>query len=149
MNFLTSSVVKVEDPSDGPHDFAEIQRSHITTFRAHHPAGAAARVSQGLVVIPIDSATAEQRAKYAAYVEARVPRTATPQGPARLLFAPDLLGTSAQIADTLHAHAAFREVTEVSFALPFGFADEDYVQMLTDIATRLGPALGWAPRTAT
>ena len=146
MNFLTSSVVKVEEPGDGPHEFAETQRSHIATFRAHHPAGAAARVSQGLVVIPVDSATAEQRARYAAYVEARTPRTATPQGPARLLFAPDLLGTSEQIAEALSAHVAFREVTEVAFALPFGFADEDYTQMLTDIATRLGPALGWQPR---
>jgi hypothetical protein len=45
-------------------------------------------------------------------------------------------------------HAAFREVTEVAFALPFSFADEDYEQMLTDIATRLGPALGWHARTS-
>jgi alkanesulfonate monooxygenase SsuD/methylene tetrahydromethanopterin reductase-like flavin-dependent oxidoreductase (luciferase family) len=89
MNFLTSSVVKAEQSGD----FAEIQRSHIRAFRAAHPAGAAARVSQGLVVIPTDSATAAQRAKYTAYVEARTPRTTTPQGPARLLFAPDILGT--------------------------------------------------------
>jgi hypothetical protein len=32
----------------------------------------------------------------------------------------------------------------VVFALPFGFAHEDYVQILTDMATTLGPALGWA-----
>ena len=51
-----------------------------------------------------------------------------------------------EIAEQLHAHAAFRAVTEVAFALPFSFADEDYEQMLTDIATRLGPALGWQPR---
>jgi alkanesulfonate monooxygenase SsuD/methylene tetrahydromethanopterin reductase-like flavin-dependent oxidoreductase (luciferase family) len=146
MNFLTSSVVKVEGAADAPAEFAEIQRAHIRAFRAHHPAGAAARVSQGLVVIPTDSASAAQRARYAAYVEARAPRTTSPQGPARLLFAPDLLGTSEQIAEALYAHAAFREVTEVAFALPFGFADEDYTQMLTDIATRLGPALGWRPR---
>jgi alkanesulfonate monooxygenase SsuD/methylene tetrahydromethanopterin reductase-like flavin-dependent oxidoreductase (luciferase family) len=146
MNFLTSSVVKAEDTADAPQGFAEIQRSHITTFRAHSPAGAAARVSQGLVVIPTDSASAAQRARYAAYVEARTPRTSSPQGPARLLFAPDILGTSEQIAEALYAHAAFREVTEVAFALPFSFDDEDYAQMLTDIATRLGPALGWRPR---
>src|SRR4051795_3106077 len=95
MNFLTSNVVRAE--VDGP--FAQIQRSHIETFRAHHPDGAAARVSQGLVVVPTDSATTEQRAKYAAYAEARTPRTATPQGPARMLFATDLVGTSNQIAE--------------------------------------------------
>ena len=52
MNFLTSSVVKVEDPADGPLDFAAIQRAQIRAFREASPAGAAARVSQGLVVIP-------------------------------------------------------------------------------------------------
>ena len=101
MNFLTSNVLRAEETED----FAEIQRSHIETFRAHHPDGAAARVSQGLVVIPTDSATPEQRAKYAAYVEARTPRTATPQGPARMMFARDLVGTADEIAETLYAHA--------------------------------------------
>jgi hypothetical protein len=31
------------------------------------------------------------------------------------------------------------------FALPFTFDHADYVQILTDMATRLGPALGWKP----
>jgi alkanesulfonate monooxygenase SsuD/methylene tetrahydromethanopterin reductase-like flavin-dependent oxidoreductase (luciferase family) len=141
MNFLTSSVVKAEESED----FAEIQRAHIETFRAHHPAGEAARVSQGLVVIPTDTASAEQRARYAAYAESRLPRTASPQGPARMMFAPDLLGTSEQIAEALYAHAGFREVREVVFALPFSFEPADYVQILTDMATRLGPTLGWQP----
>ncbi|WP_055589006.1 LLM class flavin-dependent oxidoreductase [Streptacidiphilus griseoplanus] len=141
MNFLTSSVVKAEESED----FAEIQLSHIRRFRAHHPDGDHARVSQGLVVIPTDSASAEQRAKYQEYVRKRTPRTATPQGPARLMFAPDLVGTSDRIAEQLYAHAAFREVNEVAFALPFSFDHSDYVQILTDIATKLGPALGWRP----
>ncbi|MEV5959269.1 LLM class flavin-dependent oxidoreductase [Streptomyces sp. NPDC051987] len=144
MNFLTSSVVRAADAADG-HDFAEIQLSHIREFRAHHPDGDAARVSQGLVVIPTDSATPEQRAKYEAYAAKRLPRTAAPQGPARLLFAPDIVGTSAEIVERLHAHAGFREVDEVAFALPFTFEHEDYVQILTDMATHLGPALGWRP----
>jgi alkanesulfonate monooxygenase SsuD/methylene tetrahydromethanopterin reductase-like flavin-dependent oxidoreductase (luciferase family) len=144
MNFLTSSVVKAENP-DETTDFAEIQLSHIRAFRAAHPDGAAARVSQGLVVIPTDSATPEQRAKYEEYAAKRTPRTTSPQGPARLVFAPDIVGTSAEIAERLHAHAAFREVDEVAFALPFTFGHEDYVQILTDMATRLGPALGWRP----
>lgn len=62
-----------------------------------------------------------------------------------MMFAPDLVGTSAEIAERLHAHAAFREVDEVAFALPFTFAHEDYVQILTDIAQGLGPALGRRP----
>ncbi|MEU5255389.1 LLM class flavin-dependent oxidoreductase [Streptomyces longwoodensis] len=144
MNLLTSSVVKAEDP-DGPWDFAEIQLSLVRAFRAAHPDGEAARVSQGLVVIPTDSATPAQRAKYEEYAARRLPRTATPQGPGRLLFAPDLVGPSAEIAERLHAHAAFREVDEVAFALPFTFEHEDYVQILTDMATALGPALEWKP----
>ena len=39
----------------------------------------------------------------------------------------------------------FQEVDEVAFALPFSFDHEDYVQILTDIAGKLGPALGWTP----
>ncbi len=147
MNFLTSSVVRAEEPAPPEEhwDFAEIQHAHIQAFRAAHPDGAAARVSQGLVVIPTDSATSAQRQKYAAYVAARTPRTASPQGPARMLFARDLIGTSDEIAEQLYAHAGFREVSEVAFALPFTFTREDYVQILTDMAQKLGPALGWHP----
>ncbi|MFJ9543302.1 LLM class flavin-dependent oxidoreductase [Streptomyces sp. NPDC101225] len=145
MNFLTSSVVKAEETEGPAFDFAEIQLSHIRAFRARHPDGEAARVSQGLVVIPTDSASPRQRAGYEEYAARRTPRTTTPQGPARLLFAPDVVGTSEEIAERLHAHAAFREVDEVAFALPFTFRHEDYVQILTDMATKLGPALGWKP----
>jgi alkanesulfonate monooxygenase SsuD/methylene tetrahydromethanopterin reductase-like flavin-dependent oxidoreductase (luciferase family) len=138
LNLLSSNVIRAEESED----FAEIQASQIRTFRAANPTG---RVSQGLVVIPTDSATDDQRARYAAYVEARTPRTGIPHGPARMMFAADLLGTSEQIAEALYAHAGFREVGEVVFALPFSFEHDDYVQILTDIATRLGPALGWRP----
>lgn len=143
MNFLTSNVVKAEESED----FATIQHSHIRTFREHHPAGAAARVSQGLVVIPTDSATPQQRAKYQDYVESRRARTSSPQGPGRMMFARDLIGTSTAIAEQLYADPAFAEVEEVAFALPFSFEHHDYVQLLTDIAQQLGPALGWTPRT--
>ncbi len=144
MNFLTSSVVKAGEPGETA-DFAELQLAHIRAFRAHHRDGDRARVSQGLVVIPTDTASPEQRRKYEEFAEKRLPRTAEPQGPARLLFAPDLVGTSAQLAEQLRAHAAFREIDEVAFALPFTFDHEDYVQILTDMATGLGPALGWRP----
>ena len=145
-NLLTSSVISPE-PGQEP-SFADIQQSQILAFREAAAAsgyGERARVSQGLVVIPTDSATSAQREKYRRYVEERTPRTLAPQGPKRMLFAPDLIGTSEQIAEQLHAHAGFREVDEVAFALPFSFGHEDYVQILTDIATILGPALGWSP----
>jgi alkanesulfonate monooxygenase SsuD/methylene tetrahydromethanopterin reductase-like flavin-dependent oxidoreductase (luciferase family) len=74
MNFLTSSVVKAEEPGD----FAEIQLSHIRRFRAHHPDGDRARVSQGLVVIPTDSASPAQRRTYEEFARKRLPRIAAP-----------------------------------------------------------------------
>ncbi|MER5355070.1 LLM class flavin-dependent oxidoreductase [Kitasatospora sp. NPDC002551] len=141
LGLLTSNVVRAEEAED----FAEIQRSQIAAFRAHHPLGARARVSQGLVVIPTDSATADQRARYHEYVRGRTARTTSPQGPARVMYARDLVGGSAEIAERLYAHAAFREVDTAVFALPFTFGHEDYVQILTDIATVLAPLLGWKP----
>jgi alkanesulfonate monooxygenase SsuD/methylene tetrahydromethanopterin reductase-like flavin-dependent oxidoreductase (luciferase family) len=145
MNLLTSSVVKAEESED----FATIQLSHIAAYRSARRdsgGGAGGRVSQGLVVIPTDTASAGQRDRYEQYARSRLARTVTPQGPARMMFAPDLVGSSAEIAERLYAHAAFREVDEVAFALPFSFEHADYVQILTDIAERLGPALGWQPR---
>lgn len=152
LNLLTSNITKPAPSdleTDGRWDFAAIQQRQIALFKRHHPDGDAARVSQGLVVIPTDTATPEQRARYEAYVAARTPRTAEPSGPPGpgLLAAPDLLGTSQEIAERLYADAAFREVREVVFALPFSFEHADYVQILTDLATSLGPALGWTPTT--
>lgn len=139
MNFLTSSVVKAEQSEN----FDEIQLSHVRAFRAAAPDGAGARISQGLVVIPTDTASAAQRNKYQQYAQSRLARTATPQGPARMMFAPDLVGPSEEIAQRLYASPAFREIDEVAFALPFSFEHADYVQILTDISSRLGPALSW------
>ncbi len=144
LNLLTSSVVKAE--TDDPGDFADVQLAQVRAFRAAHPDGDAARVSQGLVVIPTDGATDAQRARYEEYAASRLERTRAPQGPARMMFAPDLVGPSDELADRLHAHAAFREVDEVAFALPFTFAAEDYEQILTATAEHLGPRLGWTPR---
>jgi hypothetical protein len=100
MNLLASSVVKAEESES----FADIQLSHIRRFRAHHPDGDRARVSQGLVVIPTDSASAGQREKYLRYAESRTSRTTSPQGPARLTFEVDLVGASDEIAERLYRH---------------------------------------------
>ncbi|MFJ8441349.1 LLM class flavin-dependent oxidoreductase [Kitasatospora griseola] len=142
LRLLTSNVIKAEQDGE---KFANIQLGQIRAFQAAHPDGERARVSQGLVVIPTDSATPAQRAKYRAYAASRHARTLVPHGSARLLFAPDLVGNAEQLAELLYAHAAFREVDEVAVALPFTFEPEDYTQILTDLATRLGPLLGWKP----
>ncbi len=144
LNFMTSNVVKAEATDTAP-DFATIQRSHLDAFHRTHPSGTRGRASHGLVVIPTDHATPSQIARYQAYVDARTPRTAEPQGLARVMFARDLIGSSEQIAEALHADPAFQQVREALFPLPFTFEHEDYVQILTDVAERLGPLLGWQP----
>ncbi|MFB2585224.1 LLM class flavin-dependent oxidoreductase [Herbiconiux liukaitaii] len=140
-HLLTSSVVQGEEGDD----FAHNQWRQVSAYRRVHPAGSAARVSQGLVVIPTDSATPSQRARYEAYVASRAGRVGVPHGPKRMLFAADLVGSSSSIAERLLADPTFRAVEEVAFALPFSFEPEDYVQLLHDIAEQLGPLLGWAP----
>ena len=145
-NLLSSSVIFPEPDQEA--DFALVQQSQIQAFHEAAASSASpgrARVSQGLVVIPTDSASPDQREKYQRYVAERNPRTRAPQGPKGMLFAADLLGTSEEIAEQLYAHAGFQAVDEVAFALPFSFEPEDYVQILTDIAGKLGPALGWNP----
>ena len=63
-----------------------------------------------------------------------------------MMFAHDLVGTvRARSPNASTRTPAFREIDEVAFALPFSFEHDDYVQILTDMATRLGPALGWRP----
>ncbi len=143
LNYLTSSVVTTEGTDSL--DFATIQGEHIDAYLANHPDPTRARVSQGLVVIPTDTATPDQIRRYRDYAESRFERTRTPQGPRKMLFAPDLVGPSDELAEKLYAHAGFQRASEVAFALPFSFEPDDYVQIINDMATRLGPALGWTP----
>jgi hypothetical protein len=98
-----------------------------------------------LVVIPTDSASPEQIERYRAYAANRFERTLQPQGPRGMVISPDYVGTSDELADVLQAHSGFQRVEEVTFSLPFSFADDDYVQIITDMATELGPRLGWRP----
>lgn len=146
LNYLTSSVVNTEGTDS--RDFATIQGEHIDAYRANHPHPEKARVSQGLVVIPTDSATPEQTRKYKDYAASRFDRTLSPQGPRQMMFAADIVGSSDEIAEILFDHAGFLRAQEVAFALPFSFDEPDYLQIITDIAVHLGPKLGWAPKPA-
>jgi alkanesulfonate monooxygenase SsuD/methylene tetrahydromethanopterin reductase-like flavin-dependent oxidoreductase (luciferase family) len=147
INYLTSSVVSIAGTDS--RDFATIQGEHIDAYRsayaAHHPHPEKARVSQGLVVIPTDSATNDQVRRYREYAASRFERTKTPQGARGMLFSPDYVGTSDELAERLYAHAGFQRASEVAVALPFTFGEDDYRQIITDLAERLGPRLGWEP----
>jgi alkanesulfonate monooxygenase SsuD/methylene tetrahydromethanopterin reductase-like flavin-dependent oxidoreductase (luciferase family) len=143
INYLTSSVVSTEGTDS--RDFATIQGQNIDTFLAHHRNPETARVSQGLVVIPTDSATDDQVRRYREYAAGRFERTKAPQGPRGMLFSPDYVGTSDELADQLYEHAGFQRAREVAFALPFTFEPDDYQQIIGDLAGKLGPRLGWTP----
>jgi alkanesulfonate monooxygenase SsuD/methylene tetrahydromethanopterin reductase-like flavin-dependent oxidoreductase (luciferase family) len=143
INYLTSSVVSIEGTES--RDFATIQGEHIDAYRTHHPHPDRARVSQGLVVIPTDSATDDQIRRYTDYAAARFERTTSPQGPRGMLFSPDYVGPSDELADRLYEHAGFQRANEVAIALPFTFGADDYTQIIDDLAQRLGPRLRWEP----
>ncbi len=142
LNFLVSNITSAE----GHEDFAVAQRQQIDLFRAHHPAGEAATVAKGHVVIPTDGATAEQRERFAAYVEARAPRTRSVQN-GRTLIAADVIGTTQEIVDRIDADAGFRAADEILVELPFQFELSDYRHILREIAENVGPALGWTAKT--
>ena len=144
INYLTSSVVGTEGTES--RDFAIIQGEQIDAYRDHHPRPESARVSQGLVVIPTDSATDAQVRRYREYAASRYERTTSPQGPKKMLFSPDYVGTSDELADQLFEHAGFQRADEIAFALPFSFDEADYRQIVTDLAEKLGPKLGWKPK---
>jgi alkanesulfonate monooxygenase SsuD/methylene tetrahydromethanopterin reductase-like flavin-dependent oxidoreductase (luciferase family) len=141
MNFLSGNVVS--SAGTDARDFAAIQALQMDAYRAHHRNPENARISQGLVVIPTDSATAEQIEKYRAYAAARLERTTTTHGPRGMMFSPDYVGTSDELADALYRDAGFLRADDVAFALPFTFDEDDYVQIVTDMAEKLGPKLGW------
>jgi alkanesulfonate monooxygenase SsuD/methylene tetrahydromethanopterin reductase-like flavin-dependent oxidoreductase (luciferase family) len=105
----------------------EEQLARLRAFRESHPSGAWARVCRRVLVLPIDSATPAQRARYQEFAALH------PVGPA------------AELAARLTGDAVFAEVEEAAFVVPDGLAPEDQAQLLTDLAGRLGPALGWQP----
>ncbi len=98
--------------------------------------------------MPTDSADASSRRRYRAFEESRRARTLAPQGERRTLFAPDLVGPSEQIIERLVADAVVGEVDELRLELPYEFSDEEYEQILHDVATLVAPALGWTPTTS-
>ncbi|OUE25922.1 LLM class flavin-dependent oxidoreductase [Clavibacter michiganensis] len=128
--------------------FGEDQRALIDAYRDAHPDSAAAHVTLALVVVPTDGATTEQRARYAADAAARAERAARAEGRpggASMVRADDLVGPADRLAAALRADPAVQAADELAIVLPDGLPGDDAAQILTDVAERLGPALGWSP----
>ena len=141
VNWLVSNISSAEN---GVTDFSAAQRAQIDAFRAAHPAGERARATVARVIVPTDGATAEQQAKYHAYAEARTPRTRKVHGK-NTIIALDVLGSLDEIVDYIRGDIAFQAADDYLFELPFEFELDDWKQILHQLATRIGPALGWRP----
>lgn len=144
MNWLVSNI---SSTADGTTDFARNQREQIDVFRAAHPLGDAARVSVARVIVPTDGASQAQLAKYRAYAEGRTPRTEQVHG-TNTIIARDVLGSLDEIVGAIREDVAFQAGDDYLFELPFEFELDDWKQILFQLATRIGPALGWQPRGA-
>ncbi|WP_298925890.1 LLM class flavin-dependent oxidoreductase [uncultured Ramlibacter sp.] len=124
-------------------DFHTAQQRQLAAYRdrwtqAHRP-----RVALGRVIVPLDSADTVSRRNYLAFAQSRRERTFAPQGERRTVFAPDLVGSSDEILEALHADPVLREVSELRLELPYSLPHEDYRQILADVRDRIAPALGW------
>ena len=62
-----------------------------------------------------------------------------------MVFQRDLVGTAEQIIERLADDPSFDGATELRVALPYGFAEDEYRQILSDIRHAVLPALGWEP----
>jgi len=128
--------------------FGAAQLTHIRTYRERFAGTGRPRVVAGRVIVPTDSADAATRRKYRDYQASRHERTLAPQGERRILIARDLVGTSAEIVESLRADPVLAEVTELQLELPYAFAHGEYEQILSDVAASVAPQLGWSPSGA-
>ncbi|MFD3586090.1 LLM class flavin-dependent oxidoreductase [Streptomyces sp. NPDC058683] len=141
LGLLSGNIVTGEDTDD----FTTAQLNLLAEYRRTLPGDRAPRVALGRVVVPLDSADTATRARYRAYAASRHERTRAPQGPKRILFAPDVVGTAEQILERLAADPVLAEVSELRLELPYEFHREEYEQILHDVRHLVAPELGWRP----
>jgi alkanesulfonate monooxygenase SsuD/methylene tetrahydromethanopterin reductase-like flavin-dependent oxidoreductase (luciferase family) len=141
LGLLSGNIVTGEDTDD----FTTAQLGLLSAYRRALPEDRTARVALGRVIVPLDSADAATRARYRAYAASRHERTLAPQGPKRVLFAPDVVGTAEQILERLTADPVLAEVAELRLELPYEFHREEYEQILHDVRHLVAPELGWRP----
>lgn len=133
---------------DGSQSFEDAQRAQIDDYDAHFT-GSDRRVATERVIVPFDGATPAQRDHYREYAATRVERTkqANTLGERTVIFQRDLIGSAEEIVQRLRDDPSFDGRTGLRVALPYGFAEAEYVQILTAIRTEVLPELGWSPRT--
>jgi alkanesulfonate monooxygenase SsuD/methylene tetrahydromethanopterin reductase-like flavin-dependent oxidoreductase (luciferase family) len=130
----------------GTDDFAAAQLAQVRAYRQRFTGPGRPRVIAGRVIVPLDGADAATRRGYRDYQASRRQRTLAPIGERRILIAPDLVGTSAEIVESLRADPVLAEVSELQLELPYAFAHEEYEQILSDAVTSIAPQLGWSAK---
>jgi len=128
----------------GTDDFGTAQLTQIRAYREKFVGPGQPRVVVGRVIVPLDGADAATRDRYREYQASRYQRTLAPIGERRILIAPDLVGTATEIVEWLRADPVLTEVSELQLELPYAFAQDEYEQILSDVATSIAPRLGWS-----
>ncbi|MER7974179.1 LLM class flavin-dependent oxidoreductase [Streptomyces sp. NPDC096080] len=141
LHLLTGNVVSGERSDD----FTTAQLGLLSAYAEALDGTTRTRTAVGRVVVPLDTADAATRARYRAWAAGRHRRTLAPQGPARTLFAPDLVGTAGEILERLAADPVVARVAELRIELPYEFRREEYEQILYDVRHLIAPGLGWRP----
>ena len=130
-------------------DFFGAQLQHMQAYRAALPVGSARRVAVGRVLVPTEGVDAATRQRIEVFSAQRHARTLAPQGPRRTMFAPDVVGSTAQIIARLQADPLLQQVDELRVELPYELPEQDYRRILTTVIEDIAPALGWrAPAQA-
>ncbi|UTT71270.1 LLM class flavin-dependent oxidoreductase [Arthrobacter sp. DNA4] len=142
VNLVVGNIVSGEASSV----FADAQAANLARYLRDFRGTHEPRVVVGRVILPVDGADAETRDRYGAYAASRHQRTLAPQGERQTLFAPDLVGSSENIAEALLADPVTASASELQINLPYEFSIGDYRQIISDFATLVAPALGWQPR---
>ncbi|TPD95178.1 LLM class flavin-dependent oxidoreductase [Stenotrophomonas maltophilia] len=127
-------------------DFFGAQLQHLQAYRAALPVGSLRRVAVGRVLVPTEGVDAATRQRIEAFSAQRHARTLAPQGPRRTMFAPDVVGSTAQIIARLQADPLLQQVDELRVELPYELPEQDYRRILSTVIEDIAPALGWRAR---
>lgn len=147
-----------DDGADAPTDatFTTAQRATVDRYRAaftpaspDSPDSPGPRVAVERVIVPLDSATPQQRERHLRFAASREDRTRSvrprPGQDSGVLFQRDLVGDAAEIIERLRADPVFDGSTGLRIALPYALDIDDYLRIITDIRTLVLPELGWSP----
>jgi alkanesulfonate monooxygenase SsuD/methylene tetrahydromethanopterin reductase-like flavin-dependent oxidoreductase (luciferase family) len=132
-NLLVGNVTSGE----GTDDFVTAQLNQIAAYR-RQAESASGRIAVGRVIVPLDGASPASRRRFLDYARSRHARTLQPNGDKRTMFAPDLVGPLAEIAERLETDAAVALADELRLELPYEFDEDDYAQILTDAIGLVG-----------